>query len=109
MKKHFYSHIVDRVSVNIELEQMQLSIDEKNHLIQIVDSNIHLSVVETVLSELAKEDKKTFLKHLAEDNHEKIWQLLKEKTENIENKIKKSTGELKEQILREIKDLKKRA
>ncbi|MDO8639543.1 MAG: hypothetical protein Q7R53_01325 [bacterium] len=108
MKKHFYSHIVDSVSINIELNQMQLSIDEKNHLIQIIDSNIHLSVVDTVLSELAKEDKKTFLKHLSEDNHEKIWQLLKEKTENIENKIKKSTGELKQQIIKEMKELKKK-
>lgn len=106
MKKHFYSHIVETESIVIELNQMDLTEEEKTHLISLMDSNLHHTILDAILSELSDEDKKTFLKHLAHEDHDKVWQLLNEKIKNIESKIKKASEDLKEQLRKDIKEVK---
>ncbi len=106
MSKHFYSYIVNIESITIELNNLQLSSDEKKELILLINSNVHHAVLDTVLSELSKEDKKTFLKHLSKDKHEKIWELLRNKVDKAEEKIKKTAEDLLEEFRRDIKNLK---
>ena len=61
--KHFYSHLVETTDITIELAEMDLSPNERIHLISLVDANIHSVVVSKVLQNLEEEDKKIFLKN----------------------------------------------
>ena len=106
MNKHFYSHIVETVSVSLELGDMDLSQEERVHLISLVDANLHHVILDTVLSELSEEDKKIFLSHVAISDHDKIWKLLNEKVKGIEEKIKRAAYDLKTELHKDIKEAK---
>lgn len=93
-------------SLNIELHKIELSEDEKHHLVLLMDSNIHQTVLNVVLSELQGNDKKIFLRHLSSGNHDKVWAHLKEKIEDVENKIKKAADELIKELHEDIKKVK---
>lgn len=103
--KHFYSHIVDTSALIVELADMDMSHKERIHLIALLESNIHHTVLDVVLSSLSKDDKKTFLFHLHADNHDEIWKLLNSKTDSIEDKIKKAAEELKKELYKDIENL----
>ncbi len=105
-KKYFYSHIVDTASITIELADMDMTPDERIHLIALAETNVHHAVLDTVLSELPEEDKKEFLIHLRDDNHEKIWELLKVKVKNAEGKIKKTAEEIIKELHKDIQEAK---
>ncbi len=106
MKKHFYTHIISIETVHIELKKLGLPEDEHIHLSELVESSLHHTIVDTVLSELPEEHKKTFLQHLSDENHEKIWEMLGDKASEIEKKIK-STGEsLLKRLHEDIKESK---
>lgn len=102
MKHHFYSRIIEIESLIIELDKLDLSKDEKIHLASLIDSNLHQTILDAVLSELSEGDKEIFLTHLDKNDHDKIWQHLNEKVESIEEKIKKVAEELKEQLHQDI-------
>ncbi len=106
--KYFYSHIVNTASITIELADMELTADERIHLILLAESNVHHTVLDIVLSELPQEDKKEFLNHARDDNHEKIWELLKSKVENIEDKIKTAAQDIIKELHKDIEESKKK-
>jgi len=106
-KKYFYTHIIDTSTLSLELGDMDLTQQERVHLISLIDSNIHHEILDLILSELNPEDKKTFLTHLASEDHDKVWKLLNEKVENIEEKIKKTAEDLKQELHKDIKEVKK--
>lgn len=104
MKKYFFTHLIEYESIFIEFEKLEFSEDEKKHLAHLIDENLHHKVLDAVLSELNEEDKKTFLLHLHKDEHEKIWELLNKRVDNIEDKIKKAAEELKAEIHKDLKE-----
>ncbi len=104
--KHFYSHLIETSHISLELGDMDLSQEERVHLISLVESNLHHTILDAVLSELSEEDKKIFLHHAAHDKHEKTWELLNEKVDNIEEKIKKAAKALKKELHEDIEDAK---
>lgn len=108
MKKHFYSHIVDTSSLILELGDMELSQEERKHLLTLIDENLHHAILEKVLSELIEEDKKIFLHHLATDNHDEVWKHLKAKITHIEDKIDSVAHELKKELQSDIEEAKKK-
>ena len=81
--------------------------EERLHLISLIDSNIHHEILDLILSELEPADKKTFLTHLSDEDHDKVWKLLNSKVKNIEGKIKKTVEDLKEELHKDIKEVKK--
>jgi hypothetical protein len=105
-KKYFYTEIIDSSSLIIELDKLSLDQKEKDHLIYLIDSNIHHGILDLILSELNVHDKKTFLSHLASENHDKVWKLIKDKINNIEEKIKKTAGDVKKQLHEDVKAVK---
>jgi len=105
-KGHFYEQVIETSQISLELGSMSLSGEERRELTVLVSKNIHAVVLDTVLSELSGEDKKTFLRNLSENNHEKIWQHLKIKINKIEEKIKKSVEETKKELLEDIEKAK---
>lgn len=106
--KHFYSHLIETSSLTLEIGNMDLSKEERVHLISLVESNLHHVVLDAVLSELNEEDKKAFLIHLAMDKHDEIWQLLNTKTKNIEEKIKKVANDLKKELHEDIEEIRQK-
>lgn len=102
--KYFYQHLIEIESIAIELDKLDLSKEQKLHLASLVDSNLHHTILDAILSELAEEDKKVFLSHIKSEDNEKAWQLLNDKVSNIEDKIKKVAEDLKEELHKDLKE-----
>lgn len=105
-KKHFYTHLVETSSISLALGDIDLTPEERKELITLVEVNMHKTIMDLVLSQLSEEDKKQFLLHVAHDHHERIWNLLKEKTDNIEEKIQKAAVDLQQQLHKDIVEAK---
>lgn len=101
--KYFYSHLIEIESITIELDKLDLSDGQRMHLANLVDSSLHHTILDAILSELSEEDKIKFIKHLEEDDHGKIWQFLNSKVDNIKDKIKSAAETLKRQLHEDLK------
>ncbi|EKD91436.1 MAG: hypothetical protein ACD_30C00005G0004 [uncultured bacterium] len=107
IKTHFYSHLIEIESLVVELDKLELSDTEKNHLAALVDSNLHHTILDVILSELSEQDKKIFMEHLSNDDKEKIWEHLNSKVNNIEEKIKTAAEDIKNKMHEDIKESKR--
>jgi hypothetical protein len=105
-KKYFYTHIIDTSTLSLELGDMNLTPEERIHLISLIDSNIHHQILDLILSELSPTDRKTFLSHLSSENHDRVWKFIKGKISNIEDKITKTAEDLKEEFHKDIREAK---
>lgn len=108
MKPHFYSHLIEIDTIHNSLTDLNLEVHEKRELIIIVESSIHHVVMDTVLSELSEHDKKIFLGHVVSQEHEKVWDLIANKVQDVENKIRKAVDNLKEKLHEDIKETKEK-
>lgn len=107
-KQHFYSHLIEIESLFVELDELELSEKEKNHLAKLIDSNLHHTILDAILSELPEGDKQKFLEHLSNNDSKKIWDHLNSKADNIEDKIKSAAKDLKVKLHQDIKEAKGR-
>jgi hypothetical protein len=105
--KHFYSHLIEIHEIYLSLSEMELSDQERGHLVSLTEANIHATVVNTVLPQLSEEDKKIFLKNLVANNHDETWRHLSDRIRNIEVKLSKSLQALKNELLKDIEESKK--
>lgn len=105
--KQFYSHLIEIESIVLELDKFDLSEEEKIHLAQLIDSSLHHTILDAILSELKEEDKRIFLRHIHENDHDKIWQFLNGKVDNIEERIKKTADDLKKELHKDLKETKR--
>lgn len=103
---YFYSNLITLESVLEELNSLDLSGEQKTHLATLLDSSLHHTILDAILSELGDHDKQVFLKSLNENDHVKIWGFLNEKVENIEDKIKKAADELTSELHKDLKKAK---
>jgi hypothetical protein len=106
-KKYFYSHIVETSSVSLALGDMDITPEQRKHLVLLAEANLHQTIIDLILSELPQEEKKQFLLHMAHDHHEKTWTFLQTRVTGIEEKILKATDELKKQLHQDILEAKK--
>lgn len=111
MKKHFYHQIIVIDSIHLGLGTLDLSPKEKEELIEIIENNMHHTVVDTVLSELEENDKKTFLALITQPDqkHDLIWAFLDMKVAQAETKIKEAVKAFEVKILQDILELKEKA
>ena len=107
MKKQFYSHLVTIDSVALELERLDMSEQERSHLLVLVDSTLHHMITQAVLDELSSEEKKVFLDHVQKGERDKVWQLFDTRTKKIEEKIKVISEELKKELSKDIQEEKR--
>lgn len=106
--KKFYSHLIEIESVTMGLDSIDLEDHEKHELAHLIDSNIHNVVMDAILSKLSEEDKRAFARLATDEDHEKIWKFLKEKSEDIESEIKKAATDFKKQLKEDIEEAKKK-
>lgn len=102
---HFYTDLVDIQMLTIELDMLDISPDEKEHLIKVAKDTLHHAILDLILSELSEEDKIIFLRNHSENQHDKVWEHLKTKVDNIESKIKSTVESLKKELHSDIKSL----
>ncbi|MBU1032161.1 hypothetical protein KKE03_04560 [Patescibacteria group bacterium] len=102
--KHFYSSLIEIESIVVELDKMDLTKEQRIHLAALVDSSLHHTILDAVLSELTHQDKKVFLNHLKEDDHSKIWKFLNDHVDKIEEKIQKTAEDLKQELHKDLKE-----
>lgn len=104
--KKWYTHLIEIESITEELDKMDLSSEEKLHLAHLVDSSLHHTILDAVLSQLSSKDKEIFLNHLKSEDHDQIWQFLNDKVQDIEVKIQMAAEELKNQLKKDLKEAK---
>lgn len=104
MEKTFYAHIVEIDTLIVELDKLNLTEEQKQHLASLIDSSLHHTILDVIMSELSEEDKKTFMSHLEKNDHSKIWDHLNGRVNNIEEKIRKAADELKLELHMDIKE-----
>lgn len=103
---YFYSNLITIESVLEELNSLELTGEQKTHLAALLDSSLHHTILDAILSELGDQEKRVFLESLNEDDHVKIWGFLNEKVDNIEDKIKKAADDLKKELHKDLKKAK---
>lgn len=103
-KTFFYSNLVEIESIIVELDKLDLSDEQRIHLASLIDSSLHHTVLDAILSELPSRDKRVFLVNLKENDHGKIWQFLNEKVDHIEDKIRKAAEDLKIELHKDLKE-----
>lgn len=106
--KRFYSHLIEIESLVVELESIDLADHEKHELAQLVDSNIHNVVMDAILSKLPESDKRKFAEIANLEDHKKIWDFLKDRSDDIEDEIKKAAREMKKKMEEDIKEAKEK-
>lgn len=106
MIKHFYSYHVETESIIIEIESLPIEKHQKKHLISLAESQIHSSILDTILLELDGDNKKEFLRYLNTKDYEKIWRFLRGKITDVEKKIKDAAQEIKKQLLNDLAEAK---
>ncbi|MFI5265187.1 MAG: hypothetical protein ACHQT7_00395 [Candidatus Levyibacteriota bacterium] len=109
MKRQFYSHLVTVHLVAEELDTLGFSEKEKEELLHHVHGSIHYAVLDVTLDALPEEHKKTFLEHVNNNDHEKVWEYLDEHAQGIKEKIKDVTSSLVEEFLEDIRKIKTKA
>lgn len=100
----FYSRLIEIESIVIELDQMDLTDEQKTHLAILVDSSLHHAILDAILSQLTDVDKRVFISHLNEGNHDRIWKFLNEKVDKVEDKIRKASDDLKKELHKDLKE-----
>ncbi len=105
--KFFYSHLIEIESVLEELDKLDLHETQKSHLTSLIDSSLHHTILDAILSHLNGQEKRVFVQHLTEGSHDKIWKFLNEKVINVEDKIKKASEDLKIQLHEDISKTRK--
>lgn len=106
-KGKFYAHLINIEEVLVELDSLEMTSDEKHHLGQLMDSNLHHTVLDAILAELSDDDKETLLRLINSDKHDKIWEHLNTKVSGVEEKIQKAAQEITRQMHKDIKDAKR--
>jgi hypothetical protein len=108
MKKHFYHKVVETSSISLALAEMDMTNEERRHLVSLVEENLHHAILDAVLSELSDRDKQEFMELFAEGRDDEVWRLLRDRTDNIEDKIKKTADDLKKELHEDIEESKKK-
>jgi len=105
--KHFYSHLIQVNDITLDLGELEMSQEERLHLLSLLNANIHSTVINTVLSQLNEKEKKVFLANLLLNDHEKTLKHIRENSKDFEEKISDAVYKLIKEMQEDIKNVKK--
>lgn len=107
--KHFYSYLVQTELITVELEELDLTPTQKEHLAGLIDSSFYHLVLDISLSHLSdRSDKHIFVRQLAEDSsNSQLMEFLISRGEDIEEKLAKAIEGLRREISQDLQQAKK--
>lgn len=105
MAKIFYDHLIKIEEVTVELDNYELTIEEREEFVSLIDEILHHHTLNVILTHLPKHRHETFLSMFHKEPHkpELLDFLQKETTTNIEEEIKNQAEKVKKDLLAEIK------
>lgn len=110
MAKIFYDHLVEIEEVFIELDKFELTKEEKEEFVALIDETLHQQLLNVILSNLPTELQEMFLDQFYKAPYRpELLDFVKEKaTIDIEKTIREEALKIKKEILADIKRSKKR-
>ena len=110
MAKIFYDHLIKIEEITIELDKNNVSIEEKEEFISLIDETFQIQMLNLILDRLPAEFHEDFLEHFQKSpQDEKLINYLTEKiSTNIEDLIKIEAEKIKKELLSEIRKSKKK-
>lgn len=104
----FYAELVKVESIIVALDELNLKDDHKKHLSKLVDSTIHHTIMDLILSKLSKSDQAEFIKIYNQDPRSKeIMKFLNSKISGIDQEIEIAAKKLKVELHEDIKEARK--
>ena len=105
MSKIFYDHLIVYEQIEVVINQVSQSPEEKQDLWQIIDEMIHHKVLDFLLSKLPKDSHREFMdKFLSAPHDEDLFNYLNQKIgTDVEKLVKEELASLAANILKEIK------
>ncbi len=105
MSKVFYDHLIKIEEIVLELDNYELSYEEKDEFINLIDGTLHHHTLQVILDLLPPQHHQNFLDQFYQSPHDqKLITYLKEKiNDEVEKKIQEKAIEIKKEILLEIK------
>jgi len=83
---------------------LDMTDEQRNRIALIIQSTMHHVVVDVLLEEMHDDYKHIFLGHIANDDHEKVWDLLNQEVEKPEEKIIEAIRQLKDELILDIQE-----
>jgi len=103
--KLFYDHIIEIHigDIIVKLEEFDISLEERKHLVSILDSILHHRIMGLILEELHPERHEIFLVNLNATPHNRgILDFLVSEVGNMEKKIDDEARKIKDEVLYEV-------
>jgi len=110
MTRVFYDHLIKIEEVVSELDSYEITIEEREEFIALIDETLNNQTLEEILNTLPLKFHNEFLSLLHKGPHrQELLEYLKEKASpDIEKKISKHAQKTKKEILKEIKKSRKK-
>lgn len=110
MKKIFYDHLTKVEEIIGELDKYNLTIEEKDEFIGLVDGTFHHHTLKVILDNLPAEHHRDFLSmfYLAPYDKNLLDFLKKHSKIDIEKEISDTAGKLKKEIMLDIQKSKRK-
>ena len=105
MTKIFYDHLIKIEEITVELDNYELTVEERDEFISLVDETLHNHTLNIILSLLPKEFHEDFLSMLNQkpDSLELLDFLEKQTQVDVKEKISTEAKKVKQEILKDIK------
>lgn len=110
MSRLFFDRYIVMEEVEIELNQADISVEEKKEIEKHIDSLIHHRVIDRLLTHLPRHHHEEFLQHFKTRPFDpSLVNYLDQRIErSVESHVKEEIEKLKKELLNEIKDSKKK-
>lgn len=102
MSTHFYDHLHDPDRLHTHLHVLDMTDDERNHLVLIIQSTLHHRIIDVILEKLPDTHKDAFLDHVATDDHDAVWRLLNEHVQTPEETIREVITILEDELAKDV-------
>ncbi len=104
MSKLFFDHLIEFEEVEIELNGLDISSEEKKELEQLVDSMVHHRVIDRILTHLPRHHHAEFIDRFHKAPYDpKLLSWINQKIEaTVEKHVKDEIKKLKQEILEDI-------
>lgn len=103
MNNKFYNHLIKIEPLHNKLSEYDIDINQRDEILSLLHSHIHITVIDVVLSELQEEEKKEFLHLVAiKEDHDGAWNFIITKIPEGEEKVKKAIDDIIDSFLNDL-------